>query len=87
MQIVVYYNFWTLHVKLAVWHIQYILELFDPLEWRFFYNFFSFLFSIQGLGTDEDTLIEILASRNNKEIREINRVYREGNAQLSNYSS
>ncbi|XP_078531903.1 annexin A1-like [Lissotriton helveticus] len=31
----------------------------------------------KGLGTDEDTLIEILASRNNKEIREINRCYRE----------
>lgn len=33
---------------------------------------------IQGLGTDEDTLNEILASRTNREIREINRVYREG---------
>lgn len=33
--------------------------------------------AMKGLGTDEDTLIEILASRNNKEIREINRVYRE----------
>ncbi|XP_052569192.1 annexin A1 [Peromyscus californicus insignis] len=33
--------------------------------------------SMKGLGTDEDTLIEILVSRNNKEIREINRVYRE----------
>ncbi|NP_001080144.1 annexin A1 gene 2 S homeolog [Xenopus laevis] len=31
----------------------------------------------KGLGTDEDTLIEILASRNNKDIREINRVYKE----------
>ncbi|KAG9465879.1 hypothetical protein GDO78_017603 [Eleutherodactylus coqui] len=31
----------------------------------------------KGLGTDEDTLIEILASRTNKEIREINRVYKE----------
>ncbi|KAM4877511.1 annexin A1 [Thomomys bottae] len=33
--------------------------------------------AMKGLGTDEDTLIEILASRSNKEIREINRVYRE----------
>ncbi|XP_074137522.1 annexin A1 isoform X1 [Sminthopsis crassicaudata] len=33
--------------------------------------------AMKGLGTDEDTLIEILTSRNNKEIREINRVYRE----------
>ncbi|KAG8513016.1 Annexin A1, partial [Galemys pyrenaicus] len=33
--------------------------------------------AMKGLGTDEDTLNEILASRNNKEIREINRVYSE----------
>ncbi|XP_046519845.1 annexin A1, partial [Equus quagga] len=33
--------------------------------------------AMKGLGTDEDTLIEILTSRTNKEIREINRVYRE----------
>ncbi|XP_024066787.1 annexin A1 isoform X2 [Terrapene carolina triunguis] len=33
--------------------------------------------AMKGLGTDEDTLIEILASRDNREIREINRVYRE----------
>ncbi|KAK7802931.1 hypothetical protein U0070_015935 [Myodes glareolus] len=33
--------------------------------------------AMKGLGTDEDTLIEILASRSNKEIREINRVYSE----------
>lgn len=34
--------------------------------------------AMKGLGTDEDTLNEILASRANREIREINRVYREG---------
>ncbi|OWK61591.1 Annexin A1 isoform p37 [Lonchura striata] len=33
--------------------------------------------SMKGLGTDEDTLIEILASRNNQEIREANRYYKE----------
>ncbi|XP_059730434.1 annexin A1-like [Bos taurus] len=33
--------------------------------------------AMKGLGTDEDTLNEILASRANREIREINRVYRE----------
>ena len=33
--------------------------------------------AMKGLGTDEDTLNEILASRTNREIREINRVYRE----------
>uniref|UniRef100_A0A8C6YVW6 Annexin n=1 Tax=Nothoprocta perdicaria TaxID=30464 RepID=A0A8C6YVW6_NOTPE len=35
--------------------------------------------SMKGLGTDEDTLIEIMASRNNKEIREASRYYKEGN--------
>uniref|UniRef100_A0A8C4DTG8 Annexin n=1 Tax=Dicentrarchus labrax TaxID=13489 RepID=A0A8C4DTG8_DICLA len=34
--------------------------------------------AMKGLGTDEDTLIEILASRNNREILEIKRVYKEG---------
>ncbi|XP_054438992.1 annexin A1 [Pteronotus mesoamericanus] len=33
--------------------------------------------AMKGLGTDEDTLNEILASRTNREIREINRVYRD----------
>ncbi|EHA99839.1 Annexin A1 [Heterocephalus glaber] len=33
--------------------------------------------AMKGLGTDEDTLIEILTSRSNREIREINRVYRD----------
>ncbi|XP_017662894.1 PREDICTED: annexin A1 [Lepidothrix coronata] len=33
--------------------------------------------SMKGLGTDENTLIEILASRNNKEIKEANRYYKE----------
>ncbi|XP_045560173.1 annexin A1-like [Salmo salar] len=32
--------------------------------------------AMKGLGTDEDTLIEILASRTNKEIREIKKVYK-----------
>lgn len=31
----------------------------------------------KGLGTDENTLVEILASRSNRELREINRVYKE----------
>lgn len=35
-------------------------------------------FLSQGLGTDEDTLVEILASRTNKEIREIKQAYKEG---------
>lgn len=41
----------------------------------------------QGLGTDEDTLIEVMASRNNREIMEIKKVYKEGACQqaLSNY--
>lgn len=33
--------------------------------------------AMKGLGTDEDTLIEILASRNNRELKEIQRVYKE----------
>ncbi|XP_042311214.1 annexin A1 [Sceloporus undulatus] len=34
-------------------------------------------YSMKGLGTDEDTLIELLASRNNKQIREATRAYQE----------
>uniref|UniRef100_A0A8D3BVY2 Annexin n=1 Tax=Scophthalmus maximus TaxID=52904 RepID=A0A8D3BVY2_SCOMX len=34
--------------------------------------------AMKGLGTEEDTLIEILASRNNREILEIKKVYKEG---------
>ncbi|NXN39828.1 ANX12 protein, partial [Rhinoptilus africanus] len=37
----------------------------------------------QGLGTDEGTLIEILASRNNREIREASRYYKEVLKELS----
>uniref|UniRef100_A0A3B1JMI1 Annexin n=1 Tax=Astyanax mexicanus TaxID=7994 RepID=A0A3B1JMI1_ASTMX len=33
--------------------------------------------AMKGLGTDEDTLIEILASRSNREIREIKRAYKD----------
>ncbi|KAM4810388.1 annexin A1 [Rhinophrynus dorsalis] len=33
--------------------------------------------AMKGLGTDEDCLIEILVSRNNRELREINKVYKE----------
>ncbi|OPJ70150.1 annexin A2 [Patagioenas fasciata monilis] len=33
--------------------------------------------AMKGLGTDEDTLIEIICSRTNQELSEINRVYRE----------
>lgn len=41
----------------------------------------------QGLGTDEDTLIEVMASRNNREIVEIKKVYKEGSCRqaLSNH--
>ncbi|KAL1786323.1 annexin A2 [Sigmodon hispidus] len=33
--------------------------------------------SMKGLGTDEDSLIEIMCSRTNQELQEINRMYRE----------
>ncbi|XP_063769939.1 annexin A1-like [Pseudophryne corroboree] len=33
--------------------------------------------AVKGLGTDESTLIEILVSRDNRELREINKVYKE----------
>lgn len=33
--------------------------------------------AVKGLGTDENTLIEIVVSRNNHELREINKVYKE----------
>lgn len=33
----------------------------------------------QGLGTDEETLIEIICSRNNEELMEIKKFYRESN--------
>ena len=40
----------------------------------------------QGLGTDEDTLTEILASRTNRQILDIKKAYKEGECQqiLSN---
>lgn len=37
-----------------------------------------FLSSWQGAGTDEACLIEILSSRSNAEIKEINRIYKQG---------
>uniref|UniRef100_A0A7N6A5S5 Annexin n=1 Tax=Anabas testudineus TaxID=64144 RepID=A0A7N6A5S5_ANATE len=39
--------------------------------------------AMKGLGTDEDTLIEILASRTNREIVEIKKAYKEGVCQQS----
>lgn len=35
------------------------------------------VFMFQGLGTDEETLIEIVCSRNNEELLEIKRVYKD----------
>lgn len=34
-------------------------------------------FCVQGLGTDEETLIEIVCSRSNKELVEIKKVYKD----------
>lgn len=35
------------------------------------------VFMFQGLGTDEETLIEIVCSRNNEELLEVKRVYKD----------
>lgn len=44
----------------------------NPCAWS------MFLPSWQGAGTDEACLIEILSSRSNAEIKEINRIYKQG---------
>uniref|UniRef100_A0A671P6T1 Annexin n=1 Tax=Sinocyclocheilus anshuiensis TaxID=1608454 RepID=A0A671P6T1_9TELE len=41
------------------------------------YDSFLLKSAMKGLGTDEDTLVEILASRTNKEIREIKQVFKQ----------
>uniref|UniRef100_A0A671KJ12 Annexin n=1 Tax=Sinocyclocheilus anshuiensis TaxID=1608454 RepID=A0A671KJ12_9TELE len=43
------------------------------------YDSFLLKGAMKGMGTDEDTLVEILASRTNKEIREIKQVFKQGN--------
>uniref|UniRef100_A0A8C2IYU3 Annexin n=1 Tax=Cyprinus carpio TaxID=7962 RepID=A0A8C2IYU3_CYPCA len=43
------------------------------------YDSFLLHGAMKGLGTDEETLVEILASRTNKEIREIKQVFKQGN--------
>lgn len=48
-------------------------------KWSFLCIILSIRASLcQGLGTDENTLIEILASRNNREILDIKKAYKEG---------
>uniref|UniRef100_A0A672N5X1 Annexin n=1 Tax=Sinocyclocheilus grahami TaxID=75366 RepID=A0A672N5X1_SINGR len=47
------------------------------------YDSFLLKSAMKGLGTDEDTLVEILASRTNKEIREIKQVFKQGNISAS----
>jgi len=41
----------------------------------------------QGLGTDEDVLVEVLTSRTNEEIREMARVFGEGKVTVTYYVS
>ena len=45
----------------------------DPVE----LDCYELKAAVKGAGTDEDALIEILASRSNKRIREINKKYQE----------
>lgn len=45
-------------------------------------NWSNIFTSLQGAGTDESALIEILATRNNQEIHAINAAYKEGKAFL-----
>jgi hypothetical protein len=45
----------------------------DPVE----LDCFELKAAVKGLGTDENGLIEILASRSNKRIRDINKKYQE----------
>lgn len=41
------------------------------------------LFLFQGLGTDEETLIELLCSRSNEELLEIKKIYQECKSKTS----
>jgi len=54
---------------------------FQPFYYHSFsiFQFFNFSSFFQGLGTDDDTLIEVLCSRNNRQIKEMKEAYQKCN--------
>lgn len=62
------------------------LFFFFFLFWKRFEVYISKISLFQGLGTDEDTLIELLCSRSNKELVEIKTAYKESKFNTSSAS-
>uniref|UniRef100_A0A8C0C3L4 Annexin A2 n=1 Tax=Balaenoptera musculus TaxID=9771 RepID=A0A8C0C3L4_BALMU len=56
------------HLETAIWGLLKTPAQYEASELKA---------SMKGLGTDEDSLIEIICSRTNQELQEINRVYKE----------
>lgn len=48
------------------------------MHFNFVFNLMFLLKKKQRLGTNEDLLVEVLATRTNQEIRDLKRVYQEG---------
>lgn len=54
-----------------------LLSIWEPL-FLSFYGIFNLILCLQGVGTNEKCLIEVLASRNNKQIHEMVAAYKDG---------